>query len=99
MQNDDTGHCRMFFKEWSTDDFWLLQTGLAILPTENTIPVVKPHIIKPCFDSENLKKLESTLKKVSAYMDKAGAAEWWVSWLEDAKNYVKPLEPQTMEGL
>ena len=99
VRNNDTGHCRMFFKEWSTDNFWLPQTGLSILPSDNGIPVGKPRTIKPYFDPENLKKIESTLRKVSAYMDKAGAAEWWVSWLADAMNYVKPLEPQTMEGL
>lgn len=99
VRNANTGHCRMFFKEWSTDDFWLPHTGLAILPNNSAIPAEKPRIIKPYFDPENLKKLESTLRKVSAYLDRAGAADWWKSWIVDAKNYTNPLEPVTMEGL
>ena len=50
----------MVYKEWSTDNFWLPQTGLAILPYQNAIPTERPVIMKPYFDPENLKKLEST---------------------------------------
>jgi hypothetical protein len=90
----------MFFKEWSTDNLWLPETGLAILPDENTTPAEnKPCIINPYFDPDNLKKFESTLRKVSAYLDKQGAAEWWKSWLANSRNYLTPQAPQIMEGL
>lgn len=59
---NDKGHCRMYYKEWSTDDYWLPQTGLAILPTESPSLTAKPNIMMPCFDTDNLKKLESTLQ-------------------------------------
>ena len=32
FQRDETGECKMFYKEWSTDTFWLPQTGLSLLP-------------------------------------------------------------------
>ena len=69
---NESGHCRMYYKEWSIDDYWLPQTGLAILPTEIPVPTTKPKILMPCFDSDNLKKLDSTLQKLGGYMNKAG---------------------------
>lgn len=56
---------RMFYKEWSTDDIWLPQTGLAILPTINPAPTRQPLMIRPYYDPESIGKLESTLRKVS----------------------------------
>ena len=32
FQCDETGECKMFFKEWSTDPFWLPPIGLSLLP-------------------------------------------------------------------
>ena len=33
FERNEVGECRMFYKEWSTDAFWLPETGLALLPT------------------------------------------------------------------
>ena len=38
FERNEVGECRMFFKEWSTDLFWLPQTGLAFLPSNNAVP-------------------------------------------------------------
>lgn len=32
FQRNELGECRLFYKEWSTDDYWLPQSGLALLP-------------------------------------------------------------------
>ena len=32
FQRNELGECRMFYKEWSTDNYWLPQSGLALLP-------------------------------------------------------------------
>lgn len=96
---NEKGQCRMFYKEWSTDDLWLPQTGLTLLPSENTIPTDKPLIMRPFYDADILNKVEATLKKISAYLDKAGAALWWISWLEEARNYVEEQEPWPMTGI
>lgn len=98
FQLNEHEQCRMYYKEWSTDDFWLPQLGLAILPTGNSTPSHKPCVLSPCYDSDNLKKLESTLNKVGAYLDKAGTSTWWATWLEEAKKHVEPQEPQEIEG-
>lgn len=98
FQRSESGESRMFYKEWSTDTFWLPQNGLALLPTGNTIPQQQPLIFKPYYDPDNLKKLEATLRKIDAYLDKAGASQWWKVWLEDAKKYMEPMAPQTAEG-
>lgn len=98
FQANEYGQCRMFYKEWSTDDFWLPQSGLAILPTDHPTPIIKPLILRPCYDSDSLKKLEATLRKASAYLNKAGVSAWWTSWLEEAMTYVEPQQPQEMEG-
>lgn len=98
FQCSESGDCRMFYKEWSTDTYWLPQTGLSFLPTNNTIPGQRPLFIRPYYDPENLKKLETTLRKIGAYLNKAGASEWWESWMEEAKKYVKPVEPSEAEG-
>lgn len=94
----ERGQCRMFYKEWSTDDFWLPQSGLAILPTDHPIPCLKPLVLRPCYDADSLKKLEATLRKASAYLNKAGVSAWWTSWLSEATRAVEPKEPSVMEG-
>ena len=33
FEKNETNECRMFYKQWSTDTFWLPQTGLSLLPT------------------------------------------------------------------
>ena len=98
FQVNEHGQCRMFYKEWSSDEFWLPQSGLAILPTDHPIPSLKPLVLGPCYDPDSLKKLEATLKKASAYLNKAGVSAWWASWLEQAKMCVEPQQPKEMEG-
>lgn len=98
QRSESSGDTRMFYKEWSTDPFWLPQNGLAILPTGNTVPKEQPLILKPCYDPDNLKQLESTLRKVGAYLSKAGASQWWKLWLEEAKKFVEHVEPQAADG-
>ena len=56
---------KMFYKEWSTDDCWVPQTGLAILPTDNPIPTRQPQMIRAYYEPESIQKLEATLRKVS----------------------------------
>ena len=58
------GQTRMFYKEWSTDPFWLPQSGLAVLPAENPVPTGQPLLLKPYYDQDNVKKLEATTRKV-----------------------------------
>lgn len=98
FERNEVGECRMFFKEWSTDLFWLPQTGLAFLPSNNAVPKQRPLLSSPCYDPECLKKLQVTVKKVGAYLDKAGASEWWEQWLTEANKYVEHKEPQASEG-
>ena len=95
---NEVGECRLFFKEWSTDKMWLPPTGLAILPSQNLVPVSDPQIIQPNFDADDLKKLESMLQKINAYLDKAGASKWWKTWLEKAWNQVGPSDTQPLHG-
>ena len=61
---------KMFYKEWSTDDCWLPQTGLAILPTDNPIPTRQPQMIRPYYEPESIQKLEATLRKVSVALQR-----------------------------
>ena len=32
FERNSHGHTKMFYKEWSSDDFWLPQCGLSLLP-------------------------------------------------------------------
>ena len=89
----------MFYKEWSTDTFWLPQTGLLLLPAGNSVPTQLPRSLRPCFDQEHIGKIEATVRKIGAYLDKAGAMSWWNLWLEHARKCVEPSEPQDMEGI
>ena len=93
----------MHYKEWSSDTFWLPQSGLCLLPpgtgillciciilftfpkfTGDVIVAQKPKGVCPFYDLDYLKKLESTVKKASAYLDKANASSWWNSWIYEA---------------
>ena len=98
FERNEVGECRMFFKEWSTDSFWLPQAGIAFLPTNNSVPKHRPLMSIPYYDPDTLKKLEVTVKKIRAYLDKAGTSEWWELWLKEARKYVEPKEPQESEG-
>lgn len=98
FQMDKQGQCRMFYKEWSTDNFWLPPSGLEILPTDHPVPSCKPLILSPLYDPDSLKKMEATLRRASAYLDKASVSAWWASWLEEAMKCVEPKVPQVMDG-
>lgn len=97
FEKDCHGHCRMFYKEWSTDEFWLPQAGLSILPMSNSTPCLKPCVL-PCYDPDNLKRLESTLSKVCGFLDKVGVSSWWAAWLEETKKNIVPQQPKEMQG-
>lgn len=43
-----------------------------------------PASFLPFFQSEDLEKLQVTIRKIAAYLEKAGADEWWLSWLDKA---------------
>ena len=65
---------------------------------ECPIPVQTPRALIPFFDPDSLKKMETTLRKVSAYLDKANAAEWWKTWMADAKKNTTIQIPGDLEG-
>ena len=52
----------------------------------------------PYFDPDYLKKLEATVKKASAYLDKANASSWWNSWIMCAQEITVTSEPQNLHG-
>ncbi len=90
FEKSEAGEVRMFFKEWSGDAFWLPQSGIQLLVAhENRLcPTGPPQLLTPCYDEESMKKLETTLLKVAAYLEKSGAKEWWDSWMKEAKEIV-----------
>ena len=98
FERNTQGNCRMFFKEWSTDTFWLPQSGLAILPTSQPIPCKQPCSIIPYYDPEKVRMLQTTIKKIGAYLEKAGVAVWWESWLEEAQKCNQPDQAQVIQG-
>ena len=83
------GKTKMFYKEWSTDPFWLPQSGISLLVDSNSsfLPSGKPQIIQPLFDAADIEKLTSMLQKLSAYLEKSGAAAWWDVWLTTARQH------------
>lgn len=46
-----------------------------------------PVIISPFFEVEDLDKLEVTIGKIAAYLEKSGDDEWWMSWLKQARTH------------
>jgi len=71
FERNEMGECRMFYKEWSTDTFWLPQTGLSLLPADNSVLTQCPWSLRQCFDPEQLGKIEATIRKIGAYLGKA----------------------------
>jgi hypothetical protein len=43
-----------------------------------------PLIIPPFIEPEELEKLQVTIRKLGAYLEKAGADQWWKQWLKSA---------------
>ena len=98
FERNASGECRMFYKEWSSDTFWLPETGLVLLPHGKPVPSITPKVLLPSFDPDNVAKVQATIRKIAAYLDKAGVASWWSSWLGEAQKYTQSAEPQPMEG-
>lgn len=119
FERNKVGECRMFYKEWSTDTFWLPETGLALLLSttgmythavscenmflnipysENVFPEKTPKIFGPSFDQDIVNKVETTLKKLGAYLHRAGAASWWQAWFRMAQKNIGSSEPKEIEG-
>jgi hypothetical protein len=106
------GSTRMFYKEWSTDDYWLPQVGMSMLVgctllkeslsyiPECSAPNLEhqPLARSPFFESEDLDKVETTIGKVAAYLEKSGANQWWRTWLNHARSSSK-AEALPTEGL
>lgn len=79
------GRTVMFFKEWATDKSWLPKSGLDILMTDKQVhPETIPGLVQPNFDLNNIDKLDTTLKKISAYL-KEEARAWWEVWISNAR--------------
>lgn len=99
FEQNCTGEAQMYYKEWSTDSFWLPTGGLSILPTSNATPTKHPLVLQPFFDEDGLSKLAATIKKIEAYLDKADAASWWRTWLEHAKQQTTHVQAQQLRGM
>ena len=75
----------MFYKEWATDKSWLPKSGLQILMKDKQPhPDTFPELVQPSLDSANLDKLETTLRKISAYL-RSEAKAWWDEWITNAR--------------
>ncbi len=100
FQRNESGECVMFYKEWSTDPFWLPQSGLAFLPNGNTIPSKLPLMVTPYYDPDNLKLLENTLKRIRGYLNKStlSASAWWTNWLKHAHQLSQKTKSQPIKG-
>ena len=70
---------------------------LTFIP-DNPIPKQVPGVLRPYFDLEELKKVETTVGKVAAYLEKSTAGEWWRTWIEKAKEYTEPDVCEDLEG-
>ena len=75
----------MFYKEWSSNDFWLPEDGLALLMENNEqlfpllttlLPIIKTFI-KP----DEISGIQTMVHKLSGYLRKGGHHNWWESWL------------------
>ena len=66
--------------------------------TGDFTPVQLSKYVVPHYDPDYIKKLEATLNKASAYLDKANALSWWNAWLQHAQEMTTPSEPQELEG-
>ena len=88
----------MYYKEWSSDDSWLPDTGLCILPDDQPIPAYDPKVLQPLFEQDTLSKLESTLRKIRGYLQKGGHTAWWEQWISEAKPFTSEKQPQNHSG-
>lgn len=98
FERNRLGEAQMYYKEWSTDSFWLPTGGLSVLPANDPIPTIQPQVLQPFFDEDGLSKLASTIRKIEGYLDKTGAASWWRTWLERAKQQTTHVQAQALTG-
>ena len=89
----------MYYKEWSSDELWLPDAGLCILPDDSQIPRKSPTEVQPFFDEDTLSKIETTLKKAKGYLERGQCHLWWEDWLMEAKKHMVREEPTVMYGL
>ena len=89
----------MFYKELSTDTFWLPDGGLSMLPVNNTIPKQDTKMLVPFYDSETFEKFKTTVEKVGAFLNKAGATSWWKSRFDKARKFTGHTDPQMLQGI
>ena len=68
------------------------------IPIEHPVPTDQPRVIQPYFDPDVLNKLDTTIKKAAAYLERASVASWWKSWLMHARHHTTPSETQNIEG-
>lgn len=79
------GESRMYYKEWSTDPFWLPESGMCLLQESNSLrtPSGRPSVIQPIYDGVVLDQIEATIQRLGGYLHKSGAVEWWKEWMAD----------------
>lgn len=76
----------LFYKQWSTDEYWLPDGGLRVLvahdgqhyPQLNDIP----QVIHPTIDAEEHASLQTMALKLKAYLAHSGKFDWWMEWLQ-----------------
>lgn len=49
FERNRLGEAQMFYKEWSTDSFWLPTGGLSVLPATDPIPTIQAQVLQPFF--------------------------------------------------
>ena len=47
FERNHLGEAQMYYKEWSTDSFWLPTGGLSVLPANDPIPTIQPQVLQP----------------------------------------------------
>lgn len=70
-----------------------------LIPAENPVLTQDPKALRPYFDPDLLKKLDTTLGKIQAYLEKANATKWWKQWIQDARTHSTSSEPSDLEGM
>ena len=67
LQKDNQGVVKLFYKEWSTDNYWLPPSGMYIL-MQNSLgkntPCGQPELVNINFDAAKIEKLETTTIKI-----------------------------------
>ena len=96
FEKNEQGHSKVFYKEWSIDPFWLPHSGISLLiPYElSLVPVGKPLVILPAFDSDILDKLAHTIEKIKGYLQTSGVDKWWSKWMVNAKKCTQECSPK-----